>query len=195
MRFKNWLNENEMQPAGIRMWHGGRWEGPAEVRSPRKGRYEAGPGIYLTTSYATASKYAKGGGSTMMVTLSPNIRFAHKVPVPLAEALEFLKGMPRLKKRKEIANDLVSNAERSKRDWISAEVIINLFVNYEAGAGDPGVALAHWLVKKGVDATYHHASMNEDYVVVINPSIILSRVVVPAKEVKPADYDLPLIGR
>ncbi len=195
MRFKQWLNEMD-EPAVIQMWHGSKgWGGPPEVRSPRKGRYEAGPGIYLTTSYQRARTYSKGGGSTILVTLTPNIRFANTVQVPLTDALAFLKNTPRLKKRKEISSDLIMNAERSKRDWISAEVIINLFVNHEAGAGDNGVVLAQWLKSKGVDATLHHESMNEDWIVVINPAIIKSSVKVDAKDVKPEEYDLPLFGK
>ena len=197
MNFKHWMEMDEMQPAGvIRMWHGSKqWGGPPEVRGPRKGRYEAGPGIYLTTSYMRARGYSKGGGSTILVTLQPNITFANKVQIPVAEALAFLKGMPRLKKRKELAADVQMNAERSQRDWVSAEVIINLFVNHEAGAGDVGVALARWLVSKGVDATLHHETRNEDWVVVMNPAIIKSHQKVEAKDVKPEDYDLPTIPR
>jgi hypothetical protein len=196
MDFKNWLEMDEMEPAGIRMWHGSKqWGGPPEVRGPRKGRYEAGPGIYLTTSYMRARGYSKGGGSTILVTLQPNIRFAHKVQIPVEEAIAFLKDTPRLKKRKEIAADVQRNAERSQRDWVSAEVIINLFVNYEAGAGDAGVMLARWLASKGVDATLHHETGNEDWVVVINPSIIKSHQRVDAKDVKQGDYDFPPIPR
>jgi hypothetical protein len=194
--FKTWIEMEEAQPAGIRMWHGSKqWGGPPEVRGPRKGRYEVGPGIYLTTSYMRARGYSKGGGSTVLVTIRPNINFAHKVKIPLTEALEFLKSMPRLKKRKEIAQDVQMNAERSGRDWVSAEVIINLFVNYEAGAGDAGVILARWLVSKGVDATLHNETRNEDWVVVINPSIIMSHKKVDAKDVKQEDYDFPTIPR
>ncbi|HQY61120.1 MAG TPA: hypothetical protein PK141_06990 [Polyangiaceae bacterium] len=43
-------------------WHGSRaWHGPPTVRPGRAKRSEGGPGIYLTTSYRTASGYAKGG--------------------------------------------------------------------------------------------------------------------------------------
>ncbi len=30
-------------------------------KTQSKGRYESGPGLYLTTHYETARKYAKGG--------------------------------------------------------------------------------------------------------------------------------------
>lgn len=194
MRFKNWFNEIEMEPIGIRMWHGSKqWSGPPEVRSPRKNRYEAGPGIYLTTSYERARKYSKGGGSTILVTLKPNIVFANKVQIPLVNALDFLKSTPRLKKRKEIATDLQANAARSAREWVSAEVLVNLFVNHEAGAGEAGIALARWLQTQGVDAMLHHESLLEDWIIVINPSIIISHVKVDAKNVKMEDYNLPLI--
>jgi hypothetical protein len=44
----------------INLWHGGRrWQGNPEVRESVKGRYEAGPGLYMTTSLMTASRYAR----------------------------------------------------------------------------------------------------------------------------------------
>lgn len=179
----------------IKMWHGSkRWDGNPEVRPPRKGRYEAGPGIYLTTSYFRAKSYAKGGGSTMLITLDPNLIFANQVPIPVDEAIKFIREVPRMKKKNQIVEDIKNNATRSNKDWISAEVIVNLFVNHEAGAGEPGVILANWLRSRGVDATLHHESTKEEWIVVIDPSVIRSVKRISANEIDPADYDLPLIS-
>ena len=48
MRFSE-IVEDANEASGIRMWHGGRWDGPPTIQSPRKGRYEVGPGIYLNS--------------------------------------------------------------------------------------------------------------------------------------------------
>jgi len=62
------------------MWHGSRnWDDSPEIRAAKQGRYESGIGINLTSNYKTARKYAKGGGSTMLVTLKPNLKYAKEV--------------------------------------------------------------------------------------------------------------------
>ena len=175
---------------GIKVWHGSkRWEGSPEVRGHKKGRYEAGPGIYTTTSYATAKKYAKGGGALMLLTLDPNLRLANTVNIPLAEMLNFLKNT-RMKAKKEIAADLTRHAERMNKNEISANILINLIVNWDAGAGEAGRALAYFLVTHGVDAEIDRKS-GEDWIVVINPKIIKSYKKVSSSEISPDMYDFP----
>jgi len=112
--FKMFLAENV-----IKMWHGSkRWDGTPEIQPPRQSRYEAGPGIYLTTNYETARKYAKGGGSTLLMTLKPEIRFADKVQIPLQEATKFIIDN-KVKKGKQIVTDLTNYAARINSDSVA----------------------------------------------------------------------------
>ena len=176
------------------MWHGSRrWDGRPEIRPPRSGRYEAGPGIYLTNRYSTALKYAKGGGSTMLVAVDRQMQLASSVQIPLNDAVEFVKTAPRMGHKADIISDLKSHAERMKRDTVAASVLINLTVNYEAGAGNAGLALARFLREQGVDASQEDQSGNEQWLVVINPSIIRSVKPVAARDVTLDMRDLPQI--
>jgi hypothetical protein len=173
------------------MWHGSRrWDGRPEIRAPREGRYEAGPGIYLTNRYMTAAKYAKGGGSTMLVAIDRHLRMAWDVDVPLADAIAFVKAT-RMGHKKEIIADLQANASRKNQDTVKAAVLINLTVNYRAGSGNAGLALARFLREHGVDASLEDQSGSEQWLVVINPQIIRSIKPVRASDVTMDMRDLP----
>jgi len=120
-----------MEP--IRLWHGGqRWQGPPELRPAGKGHSEHGSGLYLTTSAETARKYAKGGGSTLLVELDPNIRWLDEVRIPLKDMEAFLKGRRGLRGRDKVWADLLRASERMKSDSLPAEYILNLMVNHDA---------------------------------------------------------------
>lgn len=179
-------------PTGPQLWHGSkRWDGQPEVRAPKQGRYEAGPGIYLTTKYETAYKYAKGGGSTMLVTLKPNLRFADEVMIPLDRGIDFVKNCPRMKSKKDIIADLRSNCDRHNTEAFRASVLINLIVNYEAGAGEVGIHVANFLASLGVDVSLERQSGGEQWLVVINPRAIQNVKRIPASEVQMDMRQLP----
>jgi hypothetical protein len=175
------------------LWHGGRISGPIDIQAPTKGRYEAGPGLYLTTSYQRACKYAKGGGSTFLVTLKDNLNFAEDVSIPLAEGVQFatkyLGGKGKL-----IAADLKNNCTRMNKDMFTANILINLVVNYEAGSGTKGRALLQFLQNHNVDAAIEDQSGGEQWVVVFNPNVITKVKKTPASEVTLEMWNLPKIA-
>lgn len=178
----------------IQLWHGGnRWEGDPEVRPARQGAYECGPGIYLSTSYETARKYAKGGKVTTLVTLGPTVRLLENALLPLSELTAFLRETPRIKRRANILRELEDVCPRFPADSVPVSCLVNLCVNYDALAGKPGVALAQWLTAKGIDASLHRAYGAEQWLIVFNPKVILRHEVVAAKDVSLADYDLPML--
>ena len=185
MKFKQWLENTD---GLIRMWHGGTLEGDLEVRSPSKGRYEAGPGIYLTSSYERARKYSKGGKSTFLVTLKSNINYAHNVNIELNSMTTFLGNG---KKSNLIKQDLINYSTRTGKSQIPAEVLINLFVNHEAGSGQNGLKLINFLVENGVDANFHRSTGDEVWIVVMNPKIIVNIQKIPANKVDLNQYNLP----
>jgi GNAT superfamily N-acetyltransferase len=182
-----------IKEVGMSLWHGGRISGSIEVQKPTKGRYEAGPGLYLTTSYQRAYSYAKGGGSTFLVTLKPNLNFADDVQIPLQDGIEFATRYLG-SKGKSIIADLKSNCTRMKSDTFSADTLINLVVNYEVGAGSKGLALVDFLVEHGVDASKEDQGNKEQWVVVFNPNAVTKIKKVPAKEVTSDMWQLPKVG-
>lgn len=184
-------------PASITMWHGARkWKGPPVVRASRTKRIVHGPGIYLTNRYETAAKYAKGGGVVMRVEIKPDLVWLEDAgaAATIEEMIAFLQERPRLPKRAEIIADLQVCTKRMYPRPCPTVVLANLMINYNALSGDHGPALAKFLADHGIQVSHveHHS---EDWVVVFDPSVILSMTPTRAKDVHSEDYDLPRIRR
>lgn len=181
----------------LKAWHGGsRWMGKPEVRAPRKGRYECGPGIYLSTSYLTARKYAGGSNVTTLVTLAEDIRWLQQAKLPLRELVLFLDNAPRLKARRAIKEDFLQRALKRGMgldDLAPVETLVNVLINTEALAGNVGLYLVEWLVSKGVDASLHRAFGKDQWVIVFNPAVIVRHEVISATNAPLELYELPEI--
>lgn len=176
----------------IQLWHGSRrWVGSPEIRAPKQGRYECGPGLYLTNRYLRARDYAKAGGVTTLVTLRKEIGWLEKTKLPFDSVLSFIQDTPRLRNRADILEYFVAN--RAGSELVPAATLVNLCVNHEAVAGKNGVVLAEWLTAQGIDASLHRVNSQEQWVVVFNPKIIQRYEVIPASKVRLEDYELPLV--
>lgn len=179
-------------------YHGARaWNGPPEVQRGRKGRTEHGPGIYLTTSYATAAKYAKGGGTVKRVSVDTNLGWLDDVRIPLADTIAFVRDTPRMRKKAEIIADLKRNADRLGVGVVGAYVLRNLAVNYDALVGDVAPAMAAFFVRHGADADVVETSSEgaqEDWLVLFNPAKIVSIDVVDKRASSDARH-LPLVRK
>jgi 8-oxo-dGTP pyrophosphatase MutT (NUDIX family) len=184
------------------LYHGAqRWEGPPEIVAHRKGHAEHGPGIYLTTSYETAARYAKGGGSVYRMELRPGVRWLQDASLEKGPVVTWLKGLPRLRGKERLVAGVERVASRMG-DTFPAEILVNQFVNEGASSGQHGPALAAFLVTNGVDASLTSPPMfggtggahGEDWVVVFNPDILRSVTKVTAREVgKQAPFHLPRV--
>lgn len=181
-----------MVPVGdtFQMYHGGkRWSRiPTELLGSNKGRYEAGVGIYFTNDYNTARRYAKGSRVVHLVDIDKNFKNLKDVHIPLPELIAFVKSVPGMRRKADIIATLQANAERMKRNAVSADILNNLVVNYEAGAGRAGLEVSKFFVSKGADAHVEKQHGGEFWLVVFNPSIIKRVTVVDPKTV---DSDFP----
>lgn len=176
----------------ISFWHGARnWEGPPEIRPARAKRAEHGPGIYLTTRYETAKKYAKGGGKVMLVHVDEPLAMLSDARVTLATMESFLRATPRVKSRAAIIADLRGGAARmNSESSMPLSHLVNLMVNHDAAVGSAGVELARFLVSLGVDADVVTWA-DEDWLVLFNVNKIAS--VVPGKPSTTEEWNLPLV--
>lgn len=157
----------------LKFWHGSqRWDGHPQVGPSKKGRYEAGPGIYLTTHRNRAAGYAKGAGSLVYVEASIELRLLEDARLTRQQMAEALAALPRLRNRKKIEADLDECAERHPDGRLFASYLVNLIVNHEALTGGAGPALARWLTEHGIDASRQSQSGNEDWLVVFNPDVL-----------------------
>lgn len=181
----------------IELWHGGsRWVGDPEIRPGKATRREAGPGIYFTTKYETARKYAKGGKVTTRVQLADNVRWLEQKHLPLQMLVDYLKSAPRLPNRRSMLDYLIerySDGPVAMDTPCRVERLVNLMVNHDALLGNRSIHLANWLVSNGVDASLYNARTGEQWVIVFNPAVIKNHRVVSAADVSLADYELPAI--
>lgn len=183
-----------MTSSTIKCWHGSqRWSGAPEVQPVSKGRYESGPGLYLTTRRTTAAKYARGAGSLVMVEIDPSVRLLEDARFTREQMQDALDGLYRLRNRKKIEEDLDANVARHPDGKLLAIYLVNLCVNYEALTGANGPALASWLARNGVDASLDQRGSGEDWLVVFNPKVIVASTKLTAAQADQYDWDLPLI--
>lgn len=134
-------------------WHGAhRWEGPVRHQPAKMTNMEHGPGFYLTTSESTARKYAKGGGTLLRVELEPEIHLLESRRLPAGNLAAFVRGIPRLRHKKEVLVDLEAARARSRdQTTVPADVLVNLLHYYKALTGEVGPAVAEFYTSHGID--------------------------------------------
>lgn len=157
------------------------WEGRPEVRQSRKGRAEHGPGLYFTTRLQTARKYAKGRGTVLRVEIDPSFAWLEDAIVPTSVLMNWVANQRGLRHKKEIISDISGNATRTASRISTpaelnsyASVLVNLMVNYDVLSGAHGPALAEFLASLGIGASHVSMSGNEEWVVLFDPTKVLS---------------------
>lgn len=186
------------------MWHGGsRWEGAPEIRPAKRGRAEWGPGVYGTTSYFRASRYAKGGKVVQLVEFAPRLLLG-RAAIGLDTLTSFVKQNAPGSKRGDILERLQGAAARNKIEGLAllgdgqmvrADVIVNMWVNTDLSSGVRGPKLSQFLVELGIDAACDGASSldgtPEAWTVVFNPDAITRHEVYATKDVDDSMWTLP----
>lgn len=191
-RMRDLIQLVETSEQTFTLWHGGRGleSDYLEIKAHGKGRWEHGPGLYLTTHYDTAMKYAKGGGKLYRVTirLGTNIE---DVTIPLEDALAFVQRHVVSRMRPQMIRDLQSNYQRMGGK-LRAEVLVNLCLNLSAIPNSKTNALRQFLIDHGVDyAKTRYGGRDETVVVVINPRMIKKVEVVRAGDVQSDEFVMP----
>ena len=193
-----------LQP--IVVYHGAqRWDPPVVVRPHRGGRAEHGAGIYTTTSYTRARRYARGGGVVIRFELRPGLGWLRDTKLPVETIEAFVRSLPRLRGRQDIIERLHElHARRAPRFGDDAplplEYLVNIMVNRRVASGKHGPAVAAFLAKHGADVALANQTSSldsgtpEDWVVIFNPDVITKwdRV---SSDLDVNLYDLPLVRR
>lgn len=169
------LIENET-PTTVSLWHGGKdlEYNYRDIKSHEKGRWEYGPGLYLTNKRDTAEKYAKGSRKVYRVTIEKGTDI-EDVTISIEDIIEFVNKYVKVSKRLSIISDLNNNNRRTDaKGMIRAQILVNLCLNYEAIPNSRTNLLRQFLIDHGVDYSKEtrFGGRNETVVVVINPRII-----------------------
>ena len=115
-------------PNTMSFYHGGNLDRYEPSLAQKKGRYEYGAGLYLTTHYQTAQKYAKGSRKMYLITVE-NGTDINKAFLNLQRAKEFINKFAIANMRKELTQILDSY---TKDTTIKAYIFNNILNNYKA---------------------------------------------------------------
>lgn len=144
-------NINEIIPPNIQgtmnFWHGGNLNDYNDVIAQKNGRYEYGPGLYITTHYGTALKYAKGSRKLYLVTVEKGQDLSNSV-INEERAINFISKFVITSKRKEILNRM---AKYFIEGSIKAYVFNNILLNEKAIKPVNTKFLRSFYVDNGID--------------------------------------------
>ena len=172
----------------LTLWHGGDLDTTQDYIAHRGGRWEYGPGLYLTTHYDTAKKYAKGSRKLYRVVVRKGIDLPD-ANIKMDAVKDFVNVCVIKSKRKDVLERLTKHAKGSS---LNGEIFVNVMVNEEAVKNTDTGKLREFLVRNGVDyAIVDNAfGWHERMVVVFNMDAVISKTIVkPSEEIK--EFDLP----
>jgi hypothetical protein len=115
-------------PNTMSFYHGGNLDRYDPSLTQKTGRYEYGAGLYLTTHYQTAAKYAKGSRRMYLITVEKGIDI-NKAFINLDKAKEFINTYAIRSMRKELIKLLDSY---TKDTTIKAYIFNNILNNHKA---------------------------------------------------------------
>ena len=128
------------------LWHGGDLsDGMKDTIKQTKGKWEYGPGLYLTTHYLTARNYAKGSRKFYRVTIEEGTDISD-VELDIETVKNFL--MLHIPKSK--INAIIDRMRKGK-EIIPAYIFLNVIIN----DGKPFIkdtnVIRSFLVNNGID--------------------------------------------
>lgn len=129
-------------------WHGGNLGQFDDTIAQKNGRYEYGPGLYLTEEYVVAQKYAKGGRKMYLVTVAKGVDI-NDAMLGIDDAIGFVKAYVMAANRKQIIGDL--RAHEKIGGLVPAYILMNLILNDKAIRPSNTPALRQFFVDHGVD--------------------------------------------
>lgn len=190
--YKEYILEKLIEPSNekntMTFWHGGNLDVINDDMVFKSGRYEFGTGLYLTTHYNTAKKYAKGSRKFYQVVVEKG-NDANDIKLSLDIVYEFL--------AKYAIKSKISELKSAMNKWelkgdIPAFIFINLMLNYDAVRSSNRDEIRKFLVANNVDylLVSNAFGYGETMMVLFNNKKIISKTQVkPKDEIK--EFDLP----
>lgn len=151
--FKNFINESKQTleiptiPNTMNFWHGGNLDEYNDIISQRSGRYEYGAGLYLTSNYDIARKYAKGSRKLYIITVEKGNDISNAY-IPTENIYEFVDKYVINSKKKDIKSRLDKHI---KDDRIPADIFNNIILNEKAIKSTNTKDLRQFLIKNNID--------------------------------------------
>jgi len=143
--------ENELKipqiPGTMNFWHGGNLDVYDDIIAQKNGRYEYGPGLYLTTQFEVAEKYSKGSRKMYLVTVANGVEI-HDGVLPEESVKQFIKSYILGSKKKEVWERI----QKYKVDGgFKAFVFNNIVLNEKAIKPSNTSKLRQFYVDNGID--------------------------------------------
>ena len=134
------------EPNTMTFWHGGNLDSSYEDSIAQKsGRWEFGPGLYLTTHYGTAVKYSKGSRKLYQIVVKKGTDIS-EVKLESAIVKDWVKNNCLGSKKKEVIYAIDMRGEK-----IDADIFLNIIVNHKAIQSSKTRALRQFLIQNGID--------------------------------------------
>lgn len=151
-QFKKIL-EKEIKPTSelnqMSFWHGGNLDN-LDDRQQKHGRWEYGPGLYLTTHYDVVQKYKKGSRKLYLVTVEKGNELSETY-LDLNKYLEFVNKFCIKNKQNEIKQTINKILERTESNTINGETFLNIIINNDAISSKNTIQLKNFFIKNDID--------------------------------------------
>ena len=189
---KEMLIENIVTPPSIpntrNFLHGGNLSEYSDIIAQKNGRYEFGSGLYLTTQYDVAKKYAKGSRKLYIVTVELGTDI-HDSVIDTTKAIDFVKSYVMTAKKKDILYYIDKYNVEGK---IKGYLFNNLLLNNKAIKPSNTKYLREFLIQNGIDYEIINNAFGfgEDMMVLYNMKKIIQTTVFGPKD-KLENYNFP----
>jgi len=157
-------------------------------KTQSKGRYESGPGLYLTTHYETARKYAKGGRKMYKVTIEEGTDL-NDVKISIDDVKRFVSNNVVSRKRKDVNKSLDLH---NRGGFVKAYILNNSLINNDALRPSRTGELVQFFLEQGIDyqIVENAFGWGERVLVLYNMKKLINKTIIRVGD-KIETFDLP----
>lgn len=134
-------------PGTMNFWHGGNLDEYNDLIAQKAGRYEYGPGLYITTKYDVAAKYSKGSRKLYLITVQEGVDI-NDAFFDINIAKDFVDKYVIKSKRKEVLERINKFDNEGK---IKGYIFNNILINEKAVKPINTQKLRQFYIDNGVD--------------------------------------------